>query len=109
MSVCVVLLAFFTRATTKGGPQLPIEVLEYTRPLDLSYHSNNFKIESGTNNLRFFKLRESSGSTNCVATCCHTTMMVDHPAYQKKAVLLFPDVLKQTKYETEPIDFSFYG
>ena len=71
-------------ATTQGGPELPKEVIDFQRPLDLCYFPNYFKAEKKPEaKIGFFKLRSSSApdrtSINLVATCCNTTMLIEHP------------------------------
>jgi hypothetical protein len=94
-------------AESEGGPAVPKAVIQHERPLDIVYFGNSFAVETGAENLAFFKLRDGCRSTNMVASCCHTTMMVDNPGYQEQAVLAFVDIL--AGLETEPIDFSLYG
>jgi hypothetical protein len=93
-------------ANAKGGPALPAAVLRYEKPLELRYMSNRFVMIKGEDNVDFFKLRDGCRSTNCVSTCCFTTLLVDNPGYQEKSVLIFPEICKlQTELPLEPITF----
>lgn len=80
-------------AAGQGGPKLHSHVVSFDRPMDLVYYCNAFTVQ-GQEHLSFFRLRADSKSTNCLATCCNSIVMVDHPAYDGKAVLLFPEVLQ---------------
>ena len=70
-------------ATSRGGPELPKEVIDFKRPLDLCYFPNYFKAEKKPEaKIAFFRLRNSAPdrtSTNLVATCCNTTLLIEHP------------------------------
>ena len=72
-------------ATSRGGPELPKEVIDFLRPLDLCYIGNYFKVEKKSKGkIAFFRLRNSAPdrtSTNLVATCCNTTMLIEHPLW----------------------------
>jgi len=81
-------------AATRGGPALPAQVLDHTRPLDLVYFANCFRILRGKACLAFYRLREDSATTNCVSTCCNTTLMVDAPFYKEKCVLIQSDAAR---------------
>ena len=60
-------------------------------PLKLSYFPNNLNVKAGSDKIEFNKLRSDANSTNMITTCCNTIMCVDHPSYNKKQVLTFPD------------------
>ena len=70
-------------ATSRGGPELPKEVIDFQRPLDLCYFPNYFKAEKTPEaKIGFYRLRHSATDrtcTNLVAICCNTTMLIDHP------------------------------
>jgi len=59
--------------------------------MDGTYWPNDLEVIRGKENLRGFLLREGMHSTRLVATCCHTTLMVDHPFYEGKVCLVFRD------------------
>jgi len=80
-------------AAEHGGPQLPNDVVTLRRPMDLVYFGNRLRV-TGHKHLRFTKLRPDSSSTNCVTSCCHTTLLVDHTYYDGKCLLLFPDLVE---------------
>ena len=61
-------------------------------PLELMYACNKFKFAAGGSLIEFTRLRDRAASTNCVSTCCRTTLMVDHWFYEQKAVLIFRGV-----------------
>lgn len=92
-----------------GGPPLPVEVLEFRRPMDLVYLSNDMVVDRGRSHLRFFKLRDQSSSINCVTECCFTTVLVEHPSYQGAAVLAFPDICRLTTKPIPPAARSPYS
>jgi hypothetical protein len=55
-------------------------------------------------------LREGGRSTRCVATCCHSTLLVDHPNYFGKTVMLFPEALVDIagSLNRRPVDARIY-
>lgn len=59
----------------RGGPTPPMP------PMLLHYFDNDISEVTGEDLLIAVKLRESGASTRIVATCCHTTLAVDHWAY----------------------------
>lgn len=69
-------------------------------PLHLSYFPNRFSLISRPAKcerpVKFNKIREHAKSTNMISTCCKTLMCVDHPSYNKKQVLTFPEFVKIT-------------
>ena len=76
-------------AQIQGGPKLP----SY-RPVEAIYFGNDILVESGKQNLQWYKLREGGSSIRWVARCCFTTMVVYHPVYMDKIFLTFSDVIK---------------
>jgi hypothetical protein len=60
--------------------------------MDLAYLTNDVRVCRGGNQLAFFRLRVDAPSVNCVSSCCHTTLMIEHPSYQGRAVLVFPEI-----------------
>jgi len=88
----------------QGGPAVPHAVAKHRAPVILKYVDNRFEVVQGQDRLRFFKIREGASSTNCVADCCHTLMLVDHPCYEGNTLLTFPEVstwhgLKERDYQ----------
>ena len=77
-------------ASRQGGAAAPAMPREHAPLLDLLYLTNDVWPVRGGDKLRFFKLREDGRSTRGVATCCHSTLLVDHPGYGAQKVLLFP-------------------
>ena len=57
--------------------------------LNLQYFSSQMRV-NGKEFIGFTRLREGSNSTNMIAECCGALMCVDHPAYNGKLVLVFP-------------------
>lgn len=76
-------------------------MLDYSRPLDLIYFGNTFTVQAGQDQLEYTRIREGASSTNCVATCCGTTLLIDHVNYDSKCVLLFPEVLGSGGLDTD--------
>jgi hypothetical protein len=81
-------------ATSQGGPALAEDIVKRDRPMDLIYLGAPFQVLQGDEHLTFMKLRDGAHSTNLVAGCCHTTMAVDHPCLEDKAVLVFTDIAR---------------
>lgn len=60
------------------------------KPLLLSYFANKMRVK-GKQFIAFNKLRKGAASTNMVASCCGTLLVVDHPGYACRQVLMFPE------------------
>ena len=88
-------------AAAQGGPLLPPEVQHYERPLDLVYFSNSLLVERGKELLTFNRLRDEKRSLNCVASCCHTVICIDHPGYRGLSLLVLRDVVQL--HTTDPV------
>ena len=76
-------------AQIQGGPKLPSH-----RPIEAIYFGNDLLVESGKENLQWYKLREGGSSIRWVARCCFTTMVVYHPFYMDKIFATFSDVIR---------------
>ena len=61
-------------ASVMGGPKVPIVPT-------LSYWDNDIDVVRGEEHLRVVLLREDGRSKRTTATCCFSTLMVDHPGY----------------------------
>jgi hypothetical protein len=48
---------------------------------DLVYFPNAFAVASGAGKLRCFTLKQGYPTKRVVASCCHTPLLADHPAY----------------------------
>ena len=64
--------------------------VSHSDPILLAYYQNDVYVEAGRELLRAFKLREGGECVRIVATCCYSTMCIDHPGYLKKLVATFP-------------------
>ena len=71
-----------------GGPQVP------KAPLILTYMENDITNVKGKENMQLFQLRQGGASTRLVATCCHSTLAVDHAAYSGNVVMVPQDSCK---------------
>ena len=76
-------------AQIQGGPKLPSH-----RPIEAIYFGNDIIIESGKENLQWYKLRKEGNSIRWVARCCFTTMVVHHPAYMNRIFATFSDAVE---------------
>lgn len=76
----------------QGGPKVPREVADRRVPPVVLYMDNRFVVERGQECLGCNKLRDGAATTNCVANCCHTLLLAEHPVYQGNSVLMFPQV-----------------
>jgi hypothetical protein len=66
--------------------------------LELAYLGVPFvAVDGAADRVRFNRLRDGAASTNCVSTCCGTLMMVDHPCYEARSVLVFPEEQAQLR------------
>jgi len=74
-------------AEVEGGPKSPLIV-------DACYFLNRFTFLKGKELTKWYKLRESGSSVRCVATCCKSTLMVHHPFYREKVVMVMADGCK---------------
>lgn len=73
-------------AAAQGGPPVP----QIPR---LSYWENDIISTRGEQHMGLFVLRDSPGSAafqsqRCVAMCCYSTMLVDHPNYRGRLLRL---------------------
>ena len=51
----------------------------------LKYFENDLVIEKGKDHMKWYRLRKEEvggKSVRCVATCCYSTVAVDHPFYK---------------------------
>ena len=51
----------------------------------LKYFENDLVIEKGKEHMKWYRLRKEEvggKSVRCVATCCYSTVAVDHPFYK---------------------------
>jgi len=65
----------------QGGPPAPLIV-------DATYFEDRFTFLKGRELTSWMKLRESGNSTRCIATCCHSTLLVNHEFYQGVIVMV---------------------
>ena len=77
-------------AASRGGPA--VSASRFAPLLDLVYMPADLTVDRGADVLEFYLLREGGKSRRGVAACCSSTMVIDHPSYRGKKVLLFPDV-----------------
>ena len=95
-------------ASVNGGPQAPIIPT-------LSYWDNDLVVEKGEDLLQVVLLREDGRSHRLVSTCCHSTLMVDHPSYNGVMFMLFEescriqwDDMQKSPSETRPAESRIY-
>merc|ERR1712238_306615 len=55
----------------------------YDKSLVLYYAHDKMMVTGNKDKLKFTTVREGSHSTNCIASCCHTLMVVDNPIYHQ--------------------------
>ena len=101
---CVNCFTHLECASMNGRHQIP------TIPT-LSYWENDLVVEKGENLLQVVLLREKGESLRLVSTCCHSTLMVDNPAYNGVMFMLFEeacrikwDDMQISPYETRPAE-----
>ena len=74
-------------ASVMGGPKVPIVPT-------LSYWDNDIDVVRGEEHLRTVLLREDGRSKRTTATCCFSTLMVDHPGYSGVMFMLFEEACR---------------
>ena len=84
-------------AHQNGGPKLRND-----RPPEVIYFGNDILVESGKENLKWFKLRDEGTSMRWVAECCFTTMVFVSPFYLDKIFATYSDIVEYD--ETIPRD-----
>ena len=92
-------------AASQGGPACP----QIPR---LSYWANDLLEVTGEEHMKVFVLRDGLGSARgqsqrCVATCCHSTLLVDHPAYAGNVCMVFEHACSLSS-DALPIDARIY-
>ena len=70
-----------------GGPKVPIVPT-------LSYWDNDIEVVRGEEHLRVVPLREDGRSKRTTATCCYSTLLVDHSAYSGVMFMLFEEAFR---------------
>ena len=105
---CVDCFQHLEWASTKGGPLTPIIPT-------LSYWDNDLIVERGEDLLQVVILREKGRSQRLVSKCCYSTLMVDHPFYNKVMFMLFEEACKiqmgqfeKSPYETRPAESRIF-
>eukprot|EP01051_Picozoa_sp_SAG22_P024287 SAG22_NODE_6667_length_825_cov_1.144628_1_plen_144_part_01 len=73
-----------------GGPAVP------KAPFLLTYFANDITGVKGLEHMGLFQLRDGAASTRVVATCCHSTLAVDHSAYGGNVLMVPGDGCKLT-------------
>ena len=84
---CVDCFQHLEWASSKGGPPTP------TIPT-LSYWDNDLQIVKGEQLLQVVLLRAEGRSRRMISKCCYSTLMVDHPFYNRVMFMLFEDACK---------------
>ena len=74
-------------ASVMGGPKVPIVPT-------LSYWDNDIDVVRGEEHLRTVLLREDGRSKRTTATCCFSTLMIDHPGYNGVMFMLFEEACR---------------
>jgi hypothetical protein len=92
-------------AASNGGPACP----QIPR---LSYWENDLLDVTGEEQMQVFMLRDKLGaaraqSQRCVATCCYSTLLVDHPAYSGNVCMIFEHAVSLSA-SAMPIDARIY-
>lgn len=67
---------------SKGGPEVPADIASQDKCL-VVYYAHDKMVVTGKDKLKFTNVREGSASTNCVASCCNTVMVIDNPFYHQ--------------------------
>jgi len=105
---CVDCFQHLERASVNGGPPVPIIPT-------LSYWENDLVVEKGEDLLQVVLLRENGESLRLVSTCCHSTLLVDNPAYNGVMFMLFEeacriqwDDMQISPYETRPAESRIF-
>jgi hypothetical protein len=57
---------------------------------------NDITLVKGREHMQLFQLRQGGASTRLVATCCYSTMAVDHASYAGNVVMVPQDGCKLT-------------
>lgn len=74
-------------AAAMGGPSAPQVPQVY-------YFENDLEDIQGEKHLRLYRLRAGARVTRLVATCCYSTLLADHPAYQGNVVSVLADACR---------------
>jgi hypothetical protein len=105
---CVDCFQHLEWAAVNGGPQVS------TIPT-LSYWENDLVVEKGEDLLQVVLLREKGESLRLVSTCCHSTLMVDNPAYNGVMFMLFEEAcriqrndIQISPYKTRPAESRIF-
>jgi len=80
---CVDCLGKLCQLAEKGGPAVPADIISYDKSLVLYYAHDKMMVTGNKDKLKFTHVREGSHSTNCIASCCNTMMVVDNPIYHQ--------------------------
>jgi hypothetical protein len=91
----------FKWAQSKGGPAPSGR----GRASDSWYFENDITILSGDENVQFNNLNEGYPTKRMVATCCHSVLCGDHPAYQGHVCIVFGDFLQSAQYMPQLLRF----
>ena len=81
-------------ASVMGGPNVPVIPT-------LSYWDNDIVVIRGEEHLKVVLLREDGRSKRTTATCCFSTLMVDHPYYSGVMFMLFEDACRVQQDEPD--------
>jgi len=105
---CVDCFQHLEWASANGGPLTPIIP-------KLSYWDNDLIVERGEDLLQVVILREKGRSQRLISNCCFSTLMVDHPFYNKVMFMLFEEAcmiqmeeFEKSHYETRPAESRIY-
>ena len=79
---------------SEGGPNVPVIPT-------LSYWDNDIVVIRGEEHLKVVLLREDGRSKRTTATCCFSTLMVDHPYYSGVMFMLFEDACRVQQDEPD--------
>merc|ERR1719348_1568046 len=70
---------------------------------DLWYFRDDFTFIEGQELTKLYKLREDGASTRVVATCCFSTLLVNHPGYQNNVVMVMAQGVIMNVPKIEPL------
>jgi len=90
-----------------NGPRLPTRVKTYHRGLHLTYFKthgiSNSVIDKLTDSCIFSKIRPNAASTNMIAKCCGTIMVIDHWYYDQRVFMVIDDVARFSTQLPPPV------
>lgn len=80
---CVDCIGNCRMCASLGGVEVPADIVSHDRCFLLYYYPDKFVVNEGKDKLAFSKIRADGNATFCLATCCHTPVLVDHAFYHQ--------------------------